>query len=167
MKERAEKDKYFKTNEESPIPKEKRRAFRGLKYFPPTEKYIFKAEFLRSKKPDTVSMATTKKEKIKKMLKYGKLSFHYIGKPYTLSAYIILPVKEGFTLFVPFNDLTNDKETYYGGRYLDLDFKKNSDYVLDFNSAYNPYCCYNTKYSCPLVPAENSLPFDIRAGEKK
>jgi hypothetical protein len=38
--------------------------------------------------------------------------------------------------------------------------------VIDFNRAYNPYCAYNPAYSCPVPPAENSLPLEIRAGEK-
>jgi uncharacterized protein (DUF1684 family) len=29
--------------------------------------------------------------------------------------------------------------------------------AVDFNLAYNPYCAYNYKYSCPLVPLENDL----------
>jgi uncharacterized protein (DUF1684 family) len=38
---------------------------------------------------------------------------------------------------------------------------------VDFNYAYNPYCAYSERYSCPLPPAENWLKVPIRAGEKK
>jgi hypothetical protein len=38
--------------------------------------------------------------------------------------------------------------------------------VIDFNSAYNPYCAYNHKYSCPIVPRENYLKIRIEAGVK-
>ena len=38
--------------------------------------------------------------------------------------------------------------------------------IINFNLAYNPYCAYNEKYSCPLVPGENDLPVAIMAGVK-
>ncbi|MCZ2109739.1 MAG: DUF1684 domain-containing protein [Dehalococcoidia bacterium] len=38
--------------------------------------------------------------------------------------------------------------------------------LLDFNYAYNPYCAYNDRWSCPLPPPENRLTAHIRAGEK-
>jgi uncharacterized protein (DUF1684 family) len=41
-----------------------------------------------------------------------------------------------------------------------------STIVLDFNYAYNPSCAYDDRWVCPLPPAENRLPFPIRAGEK-
>ena len=34
------------------------------------------------------------------------------------------------------------------------------------NLAYNPYCAYNERWSCPLTPAENHLKVAILAGEK-
>jgi uncharacterized protein (DUF1684 family) len=37
--------------------------------------------------------------------------------------------------------------------------------VVDFNMAYNPYCAYNTGWSCPIPPFENRLRVPIRAGE--
>ena len=67
-------------------------------------------------------------------------------------------------LFIPFNDLTNGNETYDGGRYLDLKTTSESTIVIDFNKAYNPYCAYNDKYSCPIPPRENDLPIEIKAG---
>ena len=43
---------------------------------------------------------------------------------------------------------------------------KYSIFYIDFNKAYNPYCVYNYKFSCPIVPSENYLELDIRAGVK-
>ena len=37
---------------------------------------------------------------------------------------------------------------------------------IDFNEAFNPYCTYNDKYSCPIVPRVNYLPIKIEAGVK-
>jgi len=39
--------------------------------------------------------------------------------------------------------------------------------TIDFNKAYNPYCAYNYEYSCPIVPLENNLNIEIKAGVKK
>jgi uncharacterized protein (DUF1684 family) len=72
----------------------------------------------------------------------------------------------GERLFVPFADETSGRETYGAGRYLDLDRTSTGIYVIDFNTAYNPYCAYNPTYDCPVPPKENRLPLPIRAGEK-
>ena len=58
-------------------------------------------------------------------------------------------------LFIPFRDATTGVETYAAGRYLDLNENTTGFYDLDFNRAYNPYCAYNTGYSCPIPPEEN------------
>jgi uncharacterized protein (DUF1684 family) len=69
-------------------------------------------------------------------------------------------------LFIPFNDLTNGKETYGGGRFLDVYENGGKVLIIDFNLAYNPYCAYNHKYSCPVPPESNYLNLKIKAGEK-
>ena len=37
--------------------------------------------------------------------------------------------------------------------------------VLDFNFAYNPSCADDERWSCPLSPPENRLPFAVTAGD--
>jgi uncharacterized protein (DUF1684 family) len=39
-------------------------------------------------------------------------------------------------------------------------------WILDFNRAYNPWCAYSEKYTCPFVPPEKCLEVLIHAGEK-
>ncbi|MBZ0243452.1 MAG: DUF1684 domain-containing protein, partial [Bacteroidales bacterium] len=70
-------------------------------------------------------------------------------------------------LFVPFKDKTNGKISYGGGRYLDIEIPESAQLILDFNNAYNPYCAYNSKWSCPIPPYENHLKISICAGVKK
>ncbi|MDX1351060.1 MAG: DUF1684 domain-containing protein, partial [Putridiphycobacter sp.] len=41
-----------------------------------------------------------------------------------------------------------------------------NEILIDFNKAYNPYCHYNSRYSCPIPPSENYLPVAIKAGVK-
>jgi uncharacterized protein len=102
---------------------------------------------------------------------YGSVTFRHKGKSYKLNVYqnIELVKKPGFEkhLFIPFNDETNGNETYGGGRFLDV-YENGEDVLLiDFNKAYNPYCAYNHKYSCPIPPEANNLKIKIKAGEKK
>jgi hypothetical protein len=70
-------------------------------------------------------------------------------------------------LFIPFNDRTNGNETYGGGRFLDVYETGTDTLIIDFNLAYNPYCAYNHKYSCPIPPEANNLELKVKAGEKK
>jgi len=68
-------------------------------------------------------------------------------------------------LFLPFLDETNNKETYGGGKYMDLKIPMGNTIVLDFNQSYQPFCAYNAyDYNCPIVPQENKLAVEIRAG---
>jgi hypothetical protein len=68
--------------------------------------------------------------------------------------------------FLPFTDALAGKETYGAGRYLEPHPLGNGMFLIDFNYAYNPYCAYNARWSCPLTPFENRLKVSIRAGEK-
>jgi len=49
---------------------------------------------------------------------------------------------------------------------MDLRIPEGDTMMLDFNEAYNPYCTYNVKYSCPIVPRENYVDETIEAGVK-
>ncbi|MCU0384014.1 MAG: DUF1684 domain-containing protein, partial [Cyclobacteriaceae bacterium] len=72
------------------------------------------------------------------------------------------------TLFLAFADATSANETYGAGRYLDIKKVPGSTSItLDFNKAYNPYCAYTDKFSCPFPPPQNLLDIPILAGEKR
>ena len=109
----------------------------------------------------------------KEFIRYAKVSFKIDGKNLELTLYrnITLMANPAFKdlLFLPFTDLTNNKTTYGGGRYIDLDLKKivKNKIEIDFNKAYNPYCAYSDGYRCPIPPEENDLDVLITAGEKK
>jgi uncharacterized protein len=40
----------------------------------------------------------------------------------------------------------------------DLKIPVTDKIIIDFNKSYNPYCAYNIRYSCPVLPDENLLP---------
>ena len=105
---------------------------------------------------------------------FGVAKFNLHGKDVQLNIYqnqsLMQTEKYADYLFIPFIDGTSGKETYEGGRYIDILIPdiKNGILELDFNKAYNPYCAYvSGLYSCPIPPKENSLTIPIEAGEKK
>ena len=101
---------------------------------------------------------------------YGTVSFIIQGKTYQLNVYQSHSLKESKEyadyLFLPFMDLTNGKTTYAGGRYIDLKIPKSNEIVINFHTAYNPYCAYSARYSCPVVPEENFIEVEVNAGVK-
>jgi uncharacterized protein (DUF1684 family) len=90
------------------------------------------------------------------------------GKEYQLEVYqnkeLMLQEEHKDYLFLPFTDKTNGEETYSGGRYIDLAIPEGDSITIDFNKAYNPYCAYNKKYSCPIVPNVNAMDTKVLAG---
>lgn len=169
LKQREEKNEELK-QEKSPLTDEDKPDFKGLNYYPPDINYKVKATLTRFDNPFHFKMKTTT-DRLPEYSLYGKIEFTLQGRQYSLNVYqnIDLLKKPGFEkyLFIPFNDLTNGKSTYGGGRFLDGEIPEGDEFVIDFNLAYNPYCAYNHKYSCPIPPEENSLETEILAGEKK
>lgn len=161
--EYADKDK-------SPLMEEDLKTFKALDFFPINEKFIVEAQFIRTKKEKVFKMKTST-SRLPEYKKYGELHFTIDGVACKLNVYqnMDLIKKPGFDdyLFLPFSDLTSGKESYIGGRYVDLRIQKGTTWKIDFNKAYNPYCAYNHKYSCPIVPLENDLTVAILAGVKK
>jgi uncharacterized protein (DUF1684 family) len=166
LQERLAKDATFKSGAESPIPESDRANFRGLSYYPLAPSLRFKVELHRYAGPKSIRMATNTGE-IRGGLIYGYFEFQVEGHACKLQVYRLEDTSgRGASLFIPFRDATSGKETYGAGRYVDLVENTSGVYDLDFNRAYNPYCAYNSDYSCPVPPAENTLGLPIRAGEK-
>ena len=149
---------------DSPIPAEIRDTFGGLVYYPANPALAFQAPLERFDNPEVVKMAATGGD-VRMMTRYGRFTFDVDGKRCSLTVYKSDPASSA--LFIPFRDATNGSETYEVGRYIDLEEHSGDEpYLLDFNLCYNPYCAYNETYTCPMVPLENTLAVEIRAGEK-
>jgi len=163
-------NKEYGNREDSPLTEEDFKEFKGLNFYPISEKFIVEAKFTRTPKEKVFKMKTST-TRLPEYVKYGELAFSIDGKTFQLNLYqnIDLTKKEGYEdyLFLPFSDLTCGKESYIGGRYIDMKIPKSETVIIDFNKAYNPYCAYNYKYSCPIVPLENDLNIEILAGVKK
>ena len=154
----------------SPLMAEDLVTFQTLDFYPANGKYFVVSKFVRKKKEKPFEMKTTGERK-PMYVKYGEAFFTLDGKDFKLNVYrnIALSKKKEYKnhLFLPFSDLTCGQESYIGGRYIDVKIPEGNTLVIDFNTAYNPYCAYNHKYSCPIVPLENDLNVEIKAGVKK
>ncbi|SHI48781.1 hypothetical protein SAMN04487911_102224 [Arenibacter nanhaiticus] len=159
----------FKDPETSPLPDRIRKNFESLDFFAPDTLFRVTAVFARTPEALPFFMPTSTGRKSEEVV-YGTVTFMLEGRKHQLEVYQNQELKgqEGFEdyLFLPFADITNGEETYSGGRYLDMRIPKTDTVVIDFNKAYNPYCAYNSKYSCPLVPKQNRLDVAILAGVK-
>ncbi|MCM4171360.1 DUF1684 domain-containing protein [Arenibacter sp. TNZ] len=159
----------FKDPETSPLPDRFRKDFTTLDFYKPDTTYRVIANFIRTPGALPFLMPTTTERQTEEVV-YGVVTFTLKGRSHKLEVYQNqeLMQQEKYTdyLFLPFADLTNGEETYGGGRYLDLSIPDGETIILDFNKAYNPYCAYNPKYSCPLVPKQNRLNLEILAGVK-
>jgi len=167
LKWQKERNEFLKTHQRSPLTQKDKKTFKGLKYFPFDPQYVFTGEIKRfdfhTQHPEYYATFLTNKGTNKRYIRYGQFHFQFNGKEYVLQVFKSIL---GDTLFIPFKDKTNGKETYEGGRYIDAEILPGYRIVLDFNMAYHPSCAYNEKFICALPPRENFLDLEIRAGER-
>jgi len=158
---RQAKDEALKTEKDSPI--EDKTNFKGLHYFEvnPVYKVVATLDKLTSGQSIKIAMTGGETEEYEA---FANLKFEIDGKKCALK---VFKTPEG-NLFLPFRDLTSNKETYGAGRYLDLKMEdiKNQSIEIDFNLSYQPYCAYNPSFTCPVPPAENFLKVALKVGEK-
>ncbi|MDP5081383.1 MAG: DUF1684 domain-containing protein [Winogradskyella sp.] len=159
----------FKDASKSPLKEKDLKNFEGLDFFKFDSSFVVKAQLKRTPNTAWFNMKTTT-DRLSKERIYGILNFELKGQSFELNIYQgqELMETEGFEdyLFLPFIDSTNGSSTYAGGRYIDLTIPDGDSIEIDFNSAYNPYCAYNEKFSCPIVPRVNYLDVEVKAGVK-
>ena len=145
----------------SPLSEKDRKEFKSLDFFPINENYKVEATLKLTPNEPVFEMRTTS-DRLPLYKKYGIATFQIDGKTFQLDLFqnqqSLHTSEYGNLLFVPFYDLTNNKTSYGGGRYLDIEtpLKGKTKITLDFNKAYNPYCAYNHEFSCPVPPKENN-----------
>jgi uncharacterized protein (DUF1684 family) len=166
---RQARDHLFRTHAQSPIAASRRGTWPGVPWFPydPDARVEARIEPAADHAAFEITLAA---DGVLRCTRAGSAHFTLHGNRAALAAYWL----EGYGggLWLPFADATSGVSTYGGGRYL-YDTIKGADLgvdetsmVLDFNYAYNPSCTYDERWSCPLTPAENRLPFAIEAGER-
>ncbi|WBX74161.1 DUF1684 domain-containing protein [Tenacibaculum pacificus] len=158
----------FKDASKSPLTKKGLKKFKGLDFFPILAKYKVVAKIIKTADAPTFSFPTTT-DRVVMYKKYGVVYFSIDKKDFELAIYQEENPKLTYmnNLFLPFLDKTNGKTSYEGGRFIDVlttDETENGTIIIDFNEAYNPYCVYSNRYSCPITPRENYLDIEIKAG---
>jgi uncharacterized protein len=163
----GERDELFHSHPQSPLQPEARRAFRGLRYFEYDPGLRVAAE-VAGLPVEATRIGSSGEEPIV-FERFAEARFTLAGGGHRLELFWLAGYGGG--VFLPFRDATSGAETYGGGRYL-LDTVKGADLgpdgdrlVLDFNFAYNPSCCYDPRWVCPLSPPANRLPVAVRGGE--
>jgi hypothetical protein len=166
---RKDKDDFFKDNPQSPLTAEQKRGFQGLCYYPENPALRLELPLEKTATPEPVVLQTSTGE-AREYLHAGQVRFNVNGQEAVLQVYL-----DDYGYFLPFVDATAPEETYGAGRYLEPHELSTSSRQrlggdllnVDFNLAYNPYCAYNERWSCPIPPRENRLVVRIEAGEKK
>ena len=165
-----QQNSFFKDASKSPLKPKDLKVFEGLDFFPIDSLFVVEAQLQRTPNTPFFDMKTTTKRVTRERV-FGVLSFTINNESYTLNVYQGAPESDSESesdyLFLPFLDATNGTETYGGGRYIDLTIPEGNQMTVDFNKSYNPYCAYNEKFSCPIVPRENYLSLKINAGIKR
>ena len=166
----TQQNSFFKDASKSPLKPKDLKVFEGLEFFPIDSLFGVEAQLFRTPDSSFFEMKTTT-ERITKERVFGILTFTINKESYALNVYQGELDTDSETapnyLFLPFLDDTNGETTYGGGRYIDLTIPESNQITIDFNKSYNPYCAYNEKYSCPIVPRENYLSLKVYAGVKR
>lgn len=163
-----EMNSRFKDASKSPLTKKGLKKFKGLAFFKIDDKYKVTAKITRTPDGPTFSFPTTT-NRIAVYKKYGIVNFTIDNKDFKLAIYQDETPELAYVnnLFLPFFDKTNGKTSYEGGRFIDVlttDVNKDMTVAIDFNQAYNPYCAYSDRYSCPIAPRDNYLDIEMKAG---
>ena len=161
-------NKEYSDPKETPLRDDNFKNFKKHPFFPINLKYRIAVKFVKNENAEPFDLPTSS-GKSKQYQEFGKAYFNLDGKDFILNIYQSLDLmkQEEYKdhLFLPFGDATNNKETYGGGKYIDLEIPEKDTIVIDFNQSYHPYCAYNAyDYNCPIVPAENKLSIEIKAG---
>ena len=159
----------YKDATKSPLKEKDRKEFKGLDFYKFDSTFVVTAKLIRTPDEKPFKMKTTT-DRLPNYVKYGVVEFQLEGKSHKLDIFQNLDIleDEGYEdyLFLPFLDNTNGEGSYSGGRYVEGRIPEGDSIVIDFNTAYNPYCAYNDKYSCPIVPRANYVDAYIKAGVK-
>mgnify|MGYP000889992019 FL=1 len=157
---RTEKDQFFGGHPQSPLTREQRKVFKGLRYFPENDSLCLEVKVEEFPEKVRFDMQTSTGD-VQAYEKFGHFKFAVEGEEAGLTIY-----RSQHGYFLPFVDSLANIDTYPAGRYLEPEPLPGGRFLVDFNYAYNPYCAYNEMWSCPITPAENRLKVAIRAGEK-
>jgi uncharacterized protein len=133
--------------------RESRKKFKGLKFYPFSEKGVAQAAFQKLQTPESVPYVDSREQK-GTMYKIGKVSFAFEGKTLELDSYSYESSWDKIQSALIFiRDKTSGKTTYNGGRVVEFEVPKDKDsaeVVLNFNKAFAFLCVHSKFFNCPL-----------------
>jgi uncharacterized protein (DUF1684 family) len=140
----------------------------SLNYFEIDTSWILEGHLIKDKGKKFKMPTSTERQPVYR--RSGWVCLEHNDRKFRLAVYQNLELKDKkykHYLFLPFKDANAPEVTYGAGRYIEIYKKKSSKTItVDFNSAFNPYCVYSHRFSCPVTPEVNHLDFVIEAGEK-
>jgi uncharacterized protein (DUF1684 family) len=157
---RRQRDQFFKHHYASPLPEEAMEEFEALDYFDFDAGMAFEVT-LDPKVDEAISIVSSTGSRSS----YAVAGHVVIALPDGTRSLLALRGEED-DIFIPFRDGTCGAGSYGGGRYVGLVSRAEGLLTVDFNRSINPYCAYDTDFSCPLPPAQNQIEMRIEAGER-
>jgi hypothetical protein len=171
---RAEKERTFGSDTETPLGEEAFAAFDGLAFFELDLAFRLTGRLEPLAEVRDVSLPATRGP---------PLTFEHVGNvgikfDGTLTVLQVFRAPAVDTLLLPFRDRTNGNATWEGGRYLNIsapdsleageepETQRPVDVTVDFNLAYHPLCVYDEQVRSAKPPTENELQTPVRAGER-
>ncbi len=163
--ERERQFKFLKYNLESPLTEPQREDLDSLDFYPVDMDYKVRARMVPLQNRKMLELPMTDGS-VERYLRHSFAEFELKGESVRLLLLQAADETDKRNFFLAFADDTSGRESYGGGRYLNLRQDGQQSITIDFNLAYNPYCAYNPDFACPIPPKENILDIPIRAGEK-
>ncbi len=167
LNDRTLKDSSMQYDPHSPFNRDPKAKYAKLNYYETGSEFIFTSKLYEYDPKDTVDVFGTLGE-LRRVVKLGYVELNYRSDEHKVNVYKAFG-RDGTPYYsIWFTDKTTGKETYGVGRYIDFEKEDDPDhiYTIDFNRAYNPYCAYSAKFTCPIPREEDYVDFEIKAGEK-
>lgn len=166
---RAGRDDLFLHHPQSPLAADDPMRTDGVPYWPYDPSLRFELPLLPPEDPDRRLEMDTGEDGVTTLAPVGRVE---LPAPVGGSLDVWWLEQYGGGLFLPLRDGTAGTGSYGGGRYL-LDTAKGADLggtsdglVVDLNFAYHPSCRYDSRWSCPLPQAGNTVAARVEAGER-
>lgn len=132
-------------------------AYAGTPCYPPDERWAIPARFEAYDAPRPTPGGAQDE------IAVGEVVFVHAGAEHRLVAW----GEDDGSLWILFRDATSGRTTYPANRQLYTQPPAaDGSVLLDFNRALNMPCAYTDFATCPVVPAANTLPFAVEAGEQ-
>ena len=138
-----------------------RTQFRGIELFEHDPALVVQARAFEPEAPRMVAI-TNVTGFVEQQSVRAELEFSLHGRAYRFVA----TAGSAGGLFVVFGDASNGRDSYAGGRFLDLPAPKDGFVTIDFNRAYQPPCSFTPYATCPLPPDSNRIASAVLAGER-